>query len=103
MSYAPQGSYGASGMREYLAKRKALRESVQKAKLEAREHKAKVKHRRKLTAKLNDALARRIRKKGNLFFWSVLIGGIVMVKYLCDNGALGCTRDNERSESERSS
>ena len=80
----------------WLQKRKELRELERKADNVEAERRAAFRQQLATKKKINDAIAKRIQKRGHVFIWVALAAGIITIKYLCDRGGLGCRSQEEK-------
>lgn len=49
-------------------------------------------HRRMITKKLAEGVAKRMRRRSSMWLWVGGAAGVYTIKYLCDSGGMGCQR-----------
>lgn len=52
-------------------------------------------HRRVVTKKIADGLSKRLKRRSNLWFWVIMGSSVLTIKYVCDQGGLGCKGKDE--------
>ncbi len=98
---ADEGQPKRNRLSAWLHKRKELRELERKAENVELERRAAFRQQLTARKKINDAIAKRIQKRGHVFVWVTLAAGIITIKYLCDRGGLGCQRKKPEKKKEK--